>query len=133
SQAGRERSKCDLRRLVVAVHLGNDCCGLNSEICSARFSPKIGYQIPSMTTQVKTLLCIDDHESSVAGWCLYLQNAGYSVETAHSAQEGLELFAVRPIDLVLLDYAMPDRNGGEVAATMKRMKPDVCILMLSGV
>ena len=86
-----------------------------------------------MTTQVKTLLCIDDHESSVAGWCLYLQNAGYSVETAHSAQEGLELFAVRPIDLVLLDYAMPDRNGGEVAATMKRMKPDVCILMLSGV
>lgn len=81
----------------------------------------------------KTLLCIDDHETAVAGWCLYLQSAGYSVETAFSATEGLLLFATQPIDLVLLDYAMPDANGGEVAATMKRMKPDVRVLMFSGV
>jgi CheY-like chemotaxis protein len=81
----------------------------------------------------KTLLCIDDHETAVAGWCLFLQSAGYSVETAFSAQEGLQLFATQAINLVLLDYAMPDANGGEVAATMKRMKPDVRILMFSGV
>jgi CheY-like chemotaxis protein len=78
------------------------------------------------------LLCIDDHEVSLAGWCLYLQNAGYSVETAHSAQEGLELFATRPVDLVLLDYAMPEMNGSEVAAAMKRIKPDVRIVLFSG-
>ncbi|HET7441055.1 MAG TPA: response regulator [Terriglobales bacterium] len=81
----------------------------------------------------KTLLCIDDHETAVAGWCLFLQSAGYSVETAFSAQEGLQLFATQAIDLVLLDYAMPDGDGGEVAATMKRMKPDVRVLMFSGV
>jgi DNA-binding response OmpR family regulator len=81
----------------------------------------------------KTVLCIDDHESAVAGWCLFLQNAGYSVETAFSAMEGLQLFATQPIDLVLLDYAMPDANGAEVAATMKRMKPDVRVLLFSGV
>jgi len=79
------------------------------------------------------LLCIDDHEVSLAGWCLYLQNAGYSVETARSAQEGLEVFATRPVDLVLLDYAMPEMNGGEVAAAMKRIKPDVRIVLFSGV
>ncbi len=78
------------------------------------------------------ILCIDDHETSLAGWCLYLQHAGYSVETARTPQEGLELFAIHHFDLVLLDYAMPDMNGSEVAATMKRMKPDVRILMLSG-
>jgi DNA-binding NarL/FixJ family response regulator len=38
-----------------------------------------------------------------------------------------------PVDLVLLDYAMPDSNGGDVAATMKRIKPEVRILMFSGV
>jgi CheY-like chemotaxis protein len=81
----------------------------------------------------RTLLCIDDHETSLAGWCLYLQNAGYSVETARSPQEGLELFAVHPIDLVLLDYAMPGMNGAEVAATMRQIKPDVRIVMFSGV
>ena len=81
----------------------------------------------------KTLLCIDDHKPSVAGWCLYLQGAGYSVETAHGAQEGLQLFATHPVDLVLLDYAMPEADGGEVAATMKRIKPQVRIVMFSGV
>ena len=80
-----------------------------------------------------TILCIDDYETSLAGWCLYLQRAGYSVTTARTGQEGLERFAVSPVDLVLLDYAMPDGNGDDVAATMKRIKPDVCILLFSGV
>jgi CheY-like chemotaxis protein len=80
-----------------------------------------------------TILCVDDYETSLAGWCLYLQNAGYSVTTARTAQEGLERFAVSPVDLVLLDYAMPDTNGDDVAATMRRIKPDVRILMFSGV
>ena len=80
-----------------------------------------------------TILCIDDYETALAGWCLYLQNAGYQVITASTAQEGLERFAVTPIDLVLLDYAMPESNGDQVAATMKRMKPNVRILMFSGV
>ena len=81
----------------------------------------------------KTILCIDDYKTSAAGWCLYLQSAGYSVETAYDPQEGLQLFATSAVDLVLLDYAMPEINGGEVAATMKRIKPDVPIVMLSGV
>jgi len=54
------------------------------------------------------------------------------VETACSAQEGLELFAVQPIDLVLVDYVMPELNGAEVAVRMKRIKPDVRIVLFSG-
>lgn len=80
-----------------------------------------------------TILCVDDYETSLGGWCLYLQSAGYSVITAQTAQEGLQLFAVSPVDLVLLDYALPDSNGYDVAATMKQIKPDVRILMFSGV
>jgi CheY-like chemotaxis protein len=51
-----------------------------------------------------TILCVDDYETSLAGWCLYLPNAGYSVTTARTAHDGLERFAVSPVDLVLLDY-----------------------------
>jgi CheY-like chemotaxis protein len=80
-----------------------------------------------------SILCVDDYEPSLGGWCLYLQNAGYSVTTARTAQEGLERFAVSPVDLVLLDYLMPERNGDDVAAMMKQIKPDVRILMFSGV
>ena len=86
-----------------------------------------------MDPDQKTVLCIDDYETSAAGWCLYLQNAGYAVQTAYTAHEGLQLFATSAIDLVLLDYAMPELNGGELAASMKHMKPNVPIVMLSGV
>ena len=41
----------------------------------------------------KTILVIDDYETSAAGWGLYLHNAKYSVETAYSPEEGLQLFA----------------------------------------
>ena len=80
-----------------------------------------------------SILCIDDYETSLGGWCLYLQSVGFSVTTARTAQEGLQLFAVSPVDLVLLDYGLPDINGDEVAATMRRIKPDVRIIMFSGV
>jgi DNA-binding response OmpR family regulator len=79
------------------------------------------------------ILCVDDYETSLGGWCLYLQSEGYLVTTAQTAQEGVQLFGVSPIDLVLLDYALPDSNGDDVAAIMKRIKPDVRILMFSGV
>jgi CheY-like chemotaxis protein len=86
-----------------------------------------------MTRMNQSILCIDDHEPSLAGWCLYLQNAGYSVETACNGQRGLELFATQAVDLVLLDYAMPVIDGEQVASIMRRIKPDVRIVMLSGV
>ena len=36
-----------------------------------------------------------------------------------------------PVKAVVLDYAMPGINGGQVAAEMKRLKPEVKILLLS--
>ncbi len=80
----------------------------------------------------KTVLCIDDHQNSVAGWSLYLHHAGYGVLTTTDPSEGLELFATRPVSAVLLDYTMPVMDGQEVARTMKRLKPHVPIILFSG-
>jgi len=77
-------------------------------------------------------LCIDDHPNALAGWGLYLQGAGYGVLTTTDPNDGLELFATRPIHAVLLDYTMPGLDGTEVARTMKRLKPAVPILLFSG-
>ena len=80
----------------------------------------------------KTLLCIDDEANALAGWCLYLQGAGYIVMGAASPAEGLQVFATTHIDAVVLDYSMPDQNGDGVAATMKKIKPEVPIVMFTG-
>jgi CheY-like chemotaxis protein len=37
------------------------------------------------------------------------------------------------VDLVVLDYHMPDMDGGRVAARLKESKPDVPVMLLSGV
>jgi CheY-like chemotaxis protein len=62
-----------------------------------------------------------------------VRGAGYSVLGASHPQEGLELFATRPIDAVVLDYLMPEMDGAEVEGKMKRIKPDVVIIMMSGI
>lgn len=77
------------------------------------------------------ILCVDDEPIGLRVRKLLLEHAGYSVMTASSGPEGLEIFATKSISAVVLDYAMPEMNGGEVAAEMKRRNPQIPILMLS--
>ena len=77
------------------------------------------------------VLCIDDEPKGLQVRKALLQRKGYEVLTATSGREGLELFAANPITAVILDYAMPEMDGGEVAAELRRLKPEVKILLLS--
>lgn len=77
------------------------------------------------------LLCIDDEVLGLKVRKTVLERAGYQVLIAESGPRGLELFASHPVQLVVLDYAMPGMHGGEVAARMRNTKPDVPILLLS--
>jgi CheY-like chemotaxis protein len=85
-----------------------------------------------MARRQKTLLCVDDNQSSLKICKIILENSGYKVLTASSGREGLEVFASNAIDAVILDYQMPEMNGEVVAAEMKRTNPEIPILMLSG-
>lgn len=80
-----------------------------------------------------TILCVDDNQVAVSGWSLYLQQHGYSVVSAFAADEGLQLFATQPISAVILDYDMPELDGTAVSTLMKRMKPEVPIILFTGV
>jgi CheY-like chemotaxis protein len=86
-----------------------------------------------MPRKKHTILCVDDNQVAVSGWSLYLQQQGYSVLSASAAEEGLHLFATQPVSAVILDYAMPELDGTAVSAMMKRMKPEVPIILFTGV
>jgi CheY-like chemotaxis protein len=77
------------------------------------------------------ILCIDDEPNGLMIRKIVLQSQGYEVLTALSGPEGLELFAANPIEVVVLDYAMPGMDGGQVAAELKRLNPKVKILLLT--
>ncbi len=81
--------------------------------------------------QRAVLLCIDDNQDVLDCERAFLETFGYTVLTALSGRKGLELASVHPIDVVIVDYVMPEMNGQEFAINMKRLYPQAPIIMLS--
>jgi CheY-like chemotaxis protein len=79
-----------------------------------------------------TILCIDDDAANLDVRRELLQRAGYSVLTAKSGPEALEIFRSKAVDAVVLDYWLPGTNGIKVATDFKGLKPHIPIVMLSG-
>jgi two-component system cell cycle sensor histidine kinase/response regulator CckA len=82
--------------------------------------------------QSGVLLCIDDNEDVLECEKAFLESFGYTVLTAASGGKGLELASTYPVDVVIVDYLMPEMNGHELAIEMRRLKPQAPIIMLSG-
>jgi len=79
-----------------------------------------------------TILCVDDEASRLYFRTLILESQGYKVIAGTSAQEGLKLFKANQVDLVITDHLMGRATGTVMAAEMKRLKPGVPIILLSG-
>lgn len=88
--------------------------------------------IPPYPPLNRTILCIDDDQAILRYEKMLLEKHGYAVLTAASAQQGLRLVTMCECNAVLLDYEMPGMNGNEVAAEIKRIRPELIIILLSG-
>jgi len=77
------------------------------------------------------ILCVDDTPSMLEGLKMLLEENGYRVLTATNGREAVQAFTSHSVDLVLLDYRMPEMNGGMAAVLMKDSKPNVPVALLS--
>jgi len=77
------------------------------------------------------LLCIDNAVPVLEVLACLLEERGYSVLVSPGAKHGLSLFETKQIDLVILDYDMPEMDGYSLALEMRRLKPTVPIIMNS--
>src|SRR5579864_1300224 len=95
---------------------------------------KVEAMPPSTCPELKpaVLLCIDDNEDVLECERSFLESFGYTVLTAATGSRGLELASMHAVDLVIVDYVMPEMNGHEVAIAMRRLRPQAPIIMLSG-
>src|ERR1700761_3267161 len=62
---------------------------------------------------------------------MVLEREGFTVLTAKDGKSGISLFDTEHVDAVVLDYAMPGMDGGQVAAILRARRPEIPILMLS--
>jgi CheY-like chemotaxis protein len=77
------------------------------------------------------ILCIDDEDLGLEIRKLVLEREGFEVITARDGPSGLSMFESHPVDAVVLDFAMPGLDGGQVAARLRERSPEIPILMLS--
>ena len=82
----------------------------------------------------KTILWVDDEEIALEVWSQMLQKLGYKVLQARYGIEALEIYKKRKnsIALVILDMRMPGMSGCEVYDRLKKIQPDVKIIIVSG-
>ena len=89
---------------------------------------------PSADRSAKHVLVVDDekHVREVAGHLL--SAAGYEVSRAEDGMDALAILARDPtaVDLVLLDMTMPGLDGLEVLERIRRVRPDLPVLLSSG-
>jgi DNA-binding NtrC family response regulator len=77
------------------------------------------------------ILCIDDDEQSLKVRGILLESMGYRVLTEPDAERGLRTFEKHDFDAVIMDYQMPGMSGGDAAVEMKKLRPEVPVLIMS--
>jgi CheY-like chemotaxis protein len=87
----------------------------------------------SLAEAKRTILCVDDEATPMMLRRFVLEKSGFCVLTAASGQEALQILEQQPVDLVLTDLLMPGLSGSELAQEVKRRKPDLPVVLLSGV
>lgn len=77
------------------------------------------------------VLIIDDEAAIRESLQTLLELDGYTVETAIDGEEGLGKLESRPFDLVLLDFALPDRNGLEILKDIRERDAEMAVIMIT--
>jgi signal transduction histidine kinase/ActR/RegA family two-component response regulator len=80
------------------------------------------------------ILIVDDEKLIRNSVEICLTRVGYSVTTAASGREALDLFAkdLDQFDIVMTDQSMPDMTGEQLAAALLELKPGIPIILCSG-
>ena len=78
-----------------------------------------------------SVLIIDDEAAIRESLETLLEMEGYDVQSAATADEGMSRIGSRPYDLVLLDLALPDRNGIDLLAELHTHDPQLAVIMIT--
>jgi two-component system, OmpR family, alkaline phosphatase synthesis response regulator PhoP len=83
----------------------------------------------------KRILVVDDEPDFALLVQGNLQKEGFDVDVAYNGVEGLEKIKLNPPDAIVLDVMMPEKDGYEVCAELKKddRLSEIAILMLTAV
>src|SRR5271165_6672136 len=77
------------------------------------------------------ILIIDDEAEIRESLETLLQLEGYTVVVAGTGNDGLAQIGERSFDVVLLDLALPDKNGMDVLSEIRLLHPEQAVIMIT--
>jgi two-component system NtrC family sensor kinase len=91
-------------------------------------------EVESSQRHQRQILLIDDSKTFIATTKHFLEECQFSILTADSGQKGLETLEKEPVDLIVVDWMMPEMNGLEFIRHMREndLYREIPIIMLSG-
>jgi DNA-binding NtrC family response regulator len=86
----------------------------------------------TVNSQNRRILIVDDEAVVRTGIARVLEGQGLAVNLAASGSEALELMAIHPADVMLLDIKMPGIDGIEVLKRIRTSYPETVVIMITG-
>jgi two-component system response regulator HydG len=80
----------------------------------------------------KRVLIIDDDMDMCTLLSRFLSRNGYDTDVAYSGQKGIAKFEEENFDVVLCDFRLGSMDGKEVLLSVKKLKPDTIVLIITG-
>ena len=78
------------------------------------------------------ILVVDDDPISLKILRVILQENGHEVLEAGDGVQALKIFKEKPVDLVITDIFMPEKEGVETVRELKQADPDIKVIAVSG-
>ncbi len=78
------------------------------------------------------ILCVDDESVILDSFRKILVLDGYSVDTVENGKEALGLIQMHHYDFVFTDLKMPQMDGVEVTKSVKHLRPDIDVVIITG-
>ncbi|MBD3181984.1 response regulator [Candidatus Poribacteria bacterium] len=78
-----------------------------------------------------SILVIEDEVTQLQALTGFLEHQGFRVFGSESGTEGLKIIREHPIDMVLTDYKMPDMNGLDVIIEVKKVNPEIAVILMT--
>jgi DNA-binding NtrC family response regulator len=82
--------------------------------------------------KTRKVLVVDDEQVICDGCCMVLTERGLTADACLTGRQGLDAALQGNYDVVLLDMKLKDMNGMEILETVRRQRPDIYLIIITG-
>ncbi len=108
---------------------------LREGACGVMYKPVDITKVVEFIEHVKKdalILIVDDDLLTCETFMDVLEEKGYRIAKASSGQEAIEKVQERSFDIVFIDVKMPVMNGLEIYLALRKIRPNIKVIMMTG-